>query len=189
MTLASILQGIWALFLKEYTGQSDVLFGTIFSGRPPLLENSEQRIGRFVNFLPIRMCVPEQGTFAEWLKASQQQLFEMLQFESISEEQIHRWNHFDPYQHLYQSLVAYENAPFEKLSRAPHWAHIKVLTIIQDPEVPVKLTGTLFDSLRITLAYIPGYVETREAEYIFQRVLSLLEQVAQDQEHWLRFSA
>ncbi|HZO71424.1 MAG TPA: amino acid adenylation domain-containing protein [Ktedonobacteraceae bacterium] len=189
VTLATILQGVWAIFLKEYTGWSDVIFGTIVSGRPAFLEDAERRIGRFVNFLPVRLHVPDQGTFVSWIKGSQQKLFEMLQYEYISEEQIHRWCHYHPHQHLYQSLVAYETAPFEELASAPHWADVKALTIIQDPEVPLKLTGTMFDRLRITLAALSDYAETEEVEYMFQRVLALLEQVVQNPEHGLSFTS
>ncbi len=189
VTLATILQGVWAVFLKEYTGWSDVIFGTIVSGRPAFLEDAERRIGRFVNFLPVRLQVPAQGTFVSWIKGSQQKLFEMLQYEYISEEQIHRWCHYHPHQHLYQSLVAYETAPFEELASAPHWADVKALTIIQDPEVPLKLTGTMFDRLRITLAALSDYAAAEEVEYMFQRVLALLEQVVQDPEHGLSFTS
>jgi len=189
ITLATILQGVWAVFLKEYTGWSDVIFGTIVSGRPALLEDAERRIGRFVNFLPVRLHVPDQGTFVSWIKGPQKKLFEMLQYDYISEEQIHRWCHYHPHHHLYQSLVAYETAPFEELASAPHWADVKVLTSIQDPEVPLKLTGTMFDRLRITLAVLSDFVETEEVEYMFQKVLALLEQVVQDPEHGLSFSS
>jgi non-ribosomal peptide synthase protein (TIGR01720 family) len=186
-TLYSILQGIWAIYLKEATGHNDVVYGTIVSGRPTALENAQYRIGRFVNFVPIRMHIPESGTFVNWVKAAQKSLFELLQYEYVSAEQINEWCGFERYRHCYHSLVAYENAPLQDLIAAPHWQGANALKIIQDPEVPIKVTGSLFDRLRITIAYIPTAIEHEKVTAMLERIVTLLEQLVQNEEDGFLF--
>ena len=44
----------WALLLARYTGESDVAFGNVVSGRPPELEGAGEMVGMLINTLPVR---------------------------------------------------------------------------------------------------------------------------------------
>ena len=43
--LNTILQGAWALLLGRYSGEEDVVFGGVVSGRPVDLAGSETMVG------------------------------------------------------------------------------------------------------------------------------------------------
>ena len=45
-------QGAWALVLSRYSGDDDVVFGTIVSGRSVPLRGVESMVGLFINILP-----------------------------------------------------------------------------------------------------------------------------------------
>ncbi|MDQ3790761.1 MAG: condensation domain-containing protein, partial [Actinomycetota bacterium] len=178
VTLNAVLQCVWARCLHERTGSADVVFGAIVSGRPAALDDPDDRVGRFVNFLPVRLRVPSAGTFADWVVAAQSALFEVLRWPFLSEEQIREWCGLAPYRHLYQSLAAWEVAPLRDVLTAPHWRPAGEVTIVQDPEIPLKLTGTLFERLRLSLAYLPEDVPAATATALFGRAVALLVDIA-----------
>jgi len=55
LTLNTLVQAAWALLLSRYSGEEDVVFGTVVSGRPPELMGAESVVGLFVNPLPVRV--------------------------------------------------------------------------------------------------------------------------------------
>jgi NRPS condensation-like uncharacterized protein len=54
LTLNTLLLGAWALLLSRYSGEEDVLFGTVVSGRPAELSGVASLVGLFINTLPVR---------------------------------------------------------------------------------------------------------------------------------------
>lgn len=60
LTLNTVFQGAWAYLLSKYSGEKDVLFGAISSGRPTELVGVEKMVGLFINTLPARIHVPEK---------------------------------------------------------------------------------------------------------------------------------
>ena len=61
LTLNTVMQGVWAELLHRYTGSSDVIFGTIVSGRPDDLQGVEKRVGMYINTLPMRSVKGEEN--------------------------------------------------------------------------------------------------------------------------------
>lgn len=68
VTVNTLLQASWAFVLSRYTGQTDVLFGMVVAGRSPELPGAESVVGLCVNTIPVRICVPRQGTLGDWLQ-------------------------------------------------------------------------------------------------------------------------
>jgi hypothetical protein len=64
VTLATLVQGAWALVLGRYAGTDDVVFGWTGSGRPEALAGAERMCGLFVNTLPARVAVPGDAALA-----------------------------------------------------------------------------------------------------------------------------
>src|SRR5262249_43662212 len=68
VTLATILQGAWALLLSRYSGDDDVLFGATVSGRPPDLAGVDAMVGMFINTVPVRVQVRGRRRLVDWLR-------------------------------------------------------------------------------------------------------------------------
>jgi non-ribosomal peptide synthetase component F len=61
------MQGVWAIILHQYVGSDDIVYGAIVSGRPDDLPNVEQRVGMYINTLPLRARVKPDQLISEWL--------------------------------------------------------------------------------------------------------------------------
>lgn len=68
LTLATLMQGAWALLLSRYGGQGDVTFGTVLSARPADLPGAEEMIGLFLDTVPVRVQLAEDAGLWPWLR-------------------------------------------------------------------------------------------------------------------------
>src|SRR5207237_96978 len=67
VTLATLVQGAWAILLSRYSGTEDVVFGITVAGRPMNLAGIENMVGLFINTLPLRVSIPATIPLKEWL--------------------------------------------------------------------------------------------------------------------------
>ncbi|MCZ8519472.1 MULTISPECIES: non-ribosomal peptide synthetase [Paenibacillus] len=66
-TMNLLLQSAWALLLSKYNHTTDVIFGTVVSGRPAGLPGAESMVGLFINTIPVRLRTGSAMTFQELL--------------------------------------------------------------------------------------------------------------------------
>lgn len=111
LTFYTLIQGIWAIMLSHYSGEEDVVFGTIVSGRPTELMGAERIVGLLANALPVRIRVPAQASLVDWLQGLMEQHFEIQQYEYSPLVQVRGWSEISKGQPLFESLLTYENLP------------------------------------------------------------------------------
>ncbi|HZI09664.1 MAG TPA: amino acid adenylation domain-containing protein, partial [Myxococcus sp.] len=116
VTLSTLVQGAWALLQSRYTGQDDVAFGTVVSGRPPSLPGVDTVLGTFINTQVTRVRLPSSGTVLPWLKALQAELLAARAFEHVSLVDVQGWSEVPRGQPLFDTLVVFENMPRRGLS-------------------------------------------------------------------------
>jgi amino acid adenylation domain-containing protein/non-ribosomal peptide synthase protein (TIGR01720 family) len=88
VTLAAVLHAIWALLLGRYSDATDVVFGSVVSGRTPDIPGVDGIIGNFINTIPVRVRLDQAVTFDD--------LLALMQCEAAQAE---------PYQHAALSRV------------------------------------------------------------------------------------
>ncbi|KAJ3194944.1 hypothetical protein HK101_001505, partial [Irineochytrium annulatum] len=108
VTVSSLVRAAWALTLKHYTCSSDVLFGSIVSGRDQGLEGSDGIVGMLINTVPIPIRAPSTMTMAEFLKHAQTLSNDIMAHSHISLLDIQQWI---GKQDLIESLVVFQNYP------------------------------------------------------------------------------
>lgn len=109
LTFNTLIQGMWALLLSRYSGEHDIVFGAVFSGRPPSLSGVESVVGVFVNTLPMRVRVPTVGELIPWLKRLQKHQVQMQQYEYTPLVQIQSWSEVPRDKPLFETIFAFEN--------------------------------------------------------------------------------
>ena len=109
VTLNTVMQGVWALLLGRYSGQSDILFGVTVAGRPSQLPGVEAIIGLFINTIPLRTALDQTELFSTWLARHQQQSSMVEEYGYCSAGQIQTWSELPGATPLFQSLLVFQN--------------------------------------------------------------------------------
>ncbi|MBD2418345.1 AMP-binding protein, partial [Anabaena cylindrica FACHB-243] len=158
LTLNTLIQGAWALLLKKYSGQEDVVFGATVSGRPSTLENVESMVGLFINTLPMRVKIDAFDSLIPWLQLLQEQQVESRQYEYSPLVEIHGWSQVPRHLPLFESIVVFENYPID----ASLQEQITDLNI-------VKVRSFEKTNFPLTLSAIPGSELVLKIAYKCQR--------------------
>ncbi|HEY2515808.1 MAG TPA: amino acid adenylation domain-containing protein, partial [Polyangiaceae bacterium] len=173
LTVATLLQGAWALLVSRYSGEEDVVFGTVTSGRPAELVDIDTAVGLFVSTLPVRVLVAADRPALAWLQALQAQNAEIRQLEYSSLADVQAWSDVSAGKALFETLFVYQNYPVDpdgaeaaglSVKDAEAWETtnypITVAVLTRGTELSVRLT---YDTARIdreTAARLVGhYVE------------------------------
>ncbi|MFN5633875.1 MAG: condensation domain-containing protein, partial [Flavobacteriia bacterium] len=64
-TLNNVFQSVFGFVLAKYLNLDDVVFGSVVSGRPDILEESMNMIGNFINTIPVRLSLNSDRTFGK----------------------------------------------------------------------------------------------------------------------------
>lgn len=188
LTLNTLVQGVWALLLRRYSGEEDVVFGVTVSGRPPDLAGMESMIGLFISTLPVRMKVSPEASLWPWLRDIQANNIELRQYEYTSGGQIHQWSEVPGSLALYESILVFENYPTET-------------SIIQSPGLTIRVSNPRFmgaqtryalailivpgSDLVFRLVYDSHRVGATSVTWILEHFLSLLNRIVADSEQHL----
>ncbi|KAF6612190.1 hypothetical protein HFE02_26710, partial [Paenibacillus sp. EKM11P] len=55
VTINTLIQTVWGVLLQKYNNSTDVVFGSVVSGRPGDIPGVEHMIGLFINTIPVRV--------------------------------------------------------------------------------------------------------------------------------------
>ncbi|HEY4588307.1 MAG TPA: condensation domain-containing protein, partial [Thermoanaerobaculia bacterium] len=111
VTLQTVTLGAWALLVSRYSGEEDVVFGNVVSGRPAALPGVETMVGMFVNTLPARARVDGAEALAPWLRRLQESQLARQDFEATPLSQIQRWSEVPAGSPLFETLYVFESYP------------------------------------------------------------------------------
>jgi len=178
LTINTLVQGAWALLLSEYCGQQDVVYGVSVSGRPADLPGMEQRIGLYINMLPLRSKVPAEMGVVEWLT-------ELQSGHSIARE--YQYGSLRKLQQRYtaitgdwfDSMIAFENYPIsetlteEKATGGGFEA--RGISTTEHTNYPLTITVSSGDSIHVQFNYNSDLLSDEYAHRIkghFGRVLT-----------------
>nr|CRL68842.1 linear gramicidin synthetase subunit D [Mycolicibacterium komanii] len=107
-TVNTVLQGAWALLLSSLSGQPDVAFGTVVSGRPAEVDGAESMVGLLINTVPVRAHIAPDTTTSELLNQLQSAHNETLEHQHLALSEMHR---ITGHERLFDTVFVYENYP------------------------------------------------------------------------------
>ncbi|PRD26217.1 UNVERIFIED_CONTAM: lgrB [Trichonephila clavipes] len=116
LTVNTFAQAAWALTLRRYSGERDVLFGVTVAGRPVGMPEMQRTVGLFINSIPLRVQLPGAGqpcTVREWLSGLFERNLELREHEHLPLVAIQESSELPKGQPLFDSLFVFENAPVE----------------------------------------------------------------------------
>ena len=154
VTLSTVFQGVWALLLKNYSGNSDVCFGTVVSTRPIEFIGDEPTAGPFINTLPLRLKINENEISIDWLRSVQIQVSEMLNHAHCSLVDIQSCSDIPREMSLFDSIFAFENYPIsESLSEKLGEINIENIEWHEGTEFPLSLVVVPGVHIKVELQY------------------------------------
>lgn len=106
---STIAHAAWGLLLARCAGTPDAVFGTTVSGRPAELPGVTERVGMFVNTVPVRIAVDGGLPVGPWLAAVQEQLIAGRAFEHLPVTAAQRCSAVPMGEPLYESVLGFQN--------------------------------------------------------------------------------
>ncbi len=181
LTLNTILLGSWALLLARYSGEDDVVFGTVVSGRPPELDGVHSMVGLFINTLPVRARMRTDLPLAAWLQDLQSQQAEAREYEYSPLVEIQGWSEAPRGSALFDSIFLFENyhkeGSLEELSRTLEIRDIQWFERHNYPLAAVAIPG---ERMSLRLIHDTSRFSTETMERMLDHWRVLLEGMARD---------
>ncbi|MEW1749997.1 non-ribosomal peptide synthase/polyketide synthase [Streptomyces angustmyceticus] len=178
LTVNTVVQGAWALLLARYSGRQDVVFGTTVSGRPAELPGVESMIGMFINTVPTRAHAEGGRGVLPWLRDLQAQQSESRRFDFVSLARIQTLSELPPGEALFDSMVVFENYPFDEAAAADAGIRIRDVRAEDATNFPLCLRAYLADRLGFDLAYDGALFDRTTVERAAAHLEALLTAVA-----------
>ncbi|ACK67014.1 amino acid adenylation domain protein [Rippkaea orientalis PCC 8801] len=179
LTLNTITQGVWALLLSRYCGDSDVIFGATVSGRPPELPGVESMVGLFINTLPVRVKIPKDKALVDWFKQLQNQHLEREAYGYTSLIDIQGWSEIPRNISLFESILVFENYPSnETLLEEKGSLKISQLKGFQTTNYPLTVTAMPEEEFLIEISYNTQYFTHETITQIITHLETLFKSIA-----------
>ncbi|OUM05318.1 hypothetical protein BW686_21700 [Pseudomonas syringae] len=128
VSAASLMHLAWAQVVGRFSGRDVVVFGTVLIGRMSGSAGTDRALGMFINTLPMRIDVGQQGAQAG-VKTTHAQLSALLEHEHASLALAQRCSGVLGDLPLFSALLNYRHTDGEALSQEAGavWAGIQVL--------------------------------------------------------------
>ncbi|MFC9662402.1 amino acid adenylation domain-containing protein [Nocardia sp. NPDC127606] len=188
VTINTAVAAAWALNLRVLTGETDVIFGSAVSGRPPELPLVDQTLGMFLTTIPVRVPLEPTMTVRELLTGIQARHARMLDHHHIGLPEIHRSVGLPE---LFDTAITFQSFPVDRttLQRLVDSAGLRVdeLSGVDATPYPLSLVVEPKQSehgeaqgLRIILRFHDRAFDTASARRILDRFVALLGRIAAD---------
>lgn len=172
LTLGGLLHGAWALLLHAELGRTDLLFGTIVSGRPATLPGVEGSVGLYINTLPVRTELAPALSLAAWLRALTGQMAEARQHEFLPLARLQGTN--GP---LFDTIVNVENYPLDPEILSGGSLQISQVRSILRTGFPLILEVSRRGELTCQIEYDPRRFDPWEIRLLLRLLQSILGEV------------
>lgn len=171
LTVNTLMLGAWALLLSHYSGEKDVLFGTVVSGRPATLAGVESMVGLFINTLPTRVQVSPVDSLLPWLKDLQSQQIKLRQYEYSPLAQVLSWSDVPRGLPLFESILVFQNSVVDiselatgnlTIDNVRSFANSNyplALVVVPEPQLRLELRYDLRCFETVTVTRILGHIE------------------------------
>jgi amino acid adenylation domain-containing protein len=179
VTPNSVVQAAWALTLSCFTGENDVLFGSIRAGRPSVNGEGPELVGNFINTVPVRVRVEPDATVEQLLRHVRGAWAASRDWEQVALSDIQAWSGQRTGQPFFETAVAVERHTLEEvLARGnPVWRTRRVKLLGKAP-LPLMLFAFASERLLLRLEYDTSRFPHEIAHSLLATVGYVMEELA-----------
>tara|TARA_R110000764_G_scaffold208074_1_gene293709 strand:+ start:9827 stop:32275 length:22449 start_codon:yes stop_codon:yes gene_type:complete len=179
ITIATLVQGAWALLLDRFgdttNTRGEKLFGVTLSGRDNGVDNIDSVVGMLINTLPLRVATHTQHTISEWLGDIQSR---------VNAIQSYSYSNLADIQSIYQSLnnqtsnrnsgllksaVVVENYPVDSsLNRSLTGFSIEKVNAYEETHFPLTLLVHPSEQLALQLMFDGHIYSKKQAQTLLE---------------------
>ncbi|MEU9807842.1 amino acid adenylation domain-containing protein [Mycobacterium sp. NPDC050853] len=178
LTLNTVTAFAWALVLGRLTDRTDVVFGTIVSGRPKELPDVERMVGLFINSVPMVHHIDYSTSVIEQCAQLQREAAAMRDIGYLSLSALQRGEGSAA---LFDTLFVFENAPIGDAAQAVEMAdgaRFRPVEMESLAHYPLTVVSHMHgDSLLVLIEAIPEAIPHVSGASIGERVISVLRQL------------
>ncbi|MFD7450268.1 amino acid adenylation domain-containing protein [Kitasatospora sp. NPDC059827] len=179
LTLNTVVQGCWALLVGGLTGRQDVVFGTVTSGRPAEVPGVETMIGLFANTLPVRADLRPDRRASDLFAALAAQQLAMMPHEHLPLAEVQAASGVRG--ELFDTVLAFQSFPLDEAALyRDSGGTVSAARIHSATHYPLSLTVFPGERLDLRLGHRPSALDPAGAERLLDRLVRILEQVAED---------
>ncbi|BAZ11503.1 amino acid adenylation domain protein [Calothrix sp. NIES-4071] len=157
LTLSTVMHGAWAILLSRYSGEEDVVFGSVVSGRGSLA-GSESMVGVLINTLPMRVYANPKEDLLQWLKQLQTQQNETRYFEYCPLVEIQKWSDVSVAP-LFESILNFQNYPIGFSQAQQVGFKISDIRTFIHPHYPLTASVKVDSELLLEICYNRDHFE------------------------------
>jgi amino acid adenylation domain-containing protein len=179
LTLNTLVQGAWALLLSRYSGEQDVVFGTIRACRHGTVPSADRIVGLCINTVPMRVRIPAGTMLLPWLKELRNQWVALREYEHTPLIMVHGWGEAPRGTALFQTIVNFQDPSWDAalLAQGGNW-NKRVLSIVSQPNVPIVLDGYGGAQIKLILLYDRRHFDDAAIARMLGHLQTLLEGMA-----------
>lgn len=174
LTVATVVQGAWALLLARYGDVDEVLFGATVSCRPAGLPGADEIVGLLVNTLPVRVRVEGDERVADWLRASQQRQAEALRFCQLPPVRQRELSEVPAGTDLAATAVVFDNLPVDPLTLNARGLRVVDVDPGNMTNYPLSLECYTEGELVMRLHFDPGLFDDGTVERLGDHLRTLV---------------
>ncbi len=150
-TVSTVLQAAFAQVLGSLTGQNDVLFGTVVSGRSADVTGVDSMVGLLINTVPTRATITSETTTAGLLAQLRAHRNRTLEHDHLALNEIHR---ISGQQRLFDTVFVYENYPTDAATfSGPDGLTVTDLTACDFYHYPLTIQAVPGEELDLRIQY------------------------------------
>ncbi|MFE9799223.1 amino acid adenylation domain-containing protein [Streptomyces goshikiensis] len=178
ITVTTVVEAAWALTLSAFSGERDVVFGAVRSGRLLDLPEADAVVGMLVNTLPVRVTADPAAPVSAWLTALHHTLTEQRGHEHASLADIQAWSTVPRPNSLFDSLVTVQALPMLDAAELPVGLRCEPVEARVDSGYATALVVTPGEVLAGELVCRPESVDVESAAALAATVTRLLHGIA-----------
>ncbi|RSN59718.1 non-ribosomal peptide synthetase [Streptomyces sp. WAC 04229] len=175
LTLSTIVQGAWALVLARLAGRTDVVFGTVVSGRPADVPDVERMVGMFINTVPVRVRLEGGRPTLDMLRDLQRRQSALTEHQYLGLPEIQRLAGTGA---LFDTAVMVANYPDGAAGPGDDGGFaISSVRTRTGTNYPLTMSVAPGNRLRIDVAYRPDRIDRETAGEVARQVVRVIERM------------
>ncbi|KAI8833232.1 hypothetical protein BJ741DRAFT_566300 [Chytriomyces cf. hyalinus JEL632] len=176
-TLNTLLRLAWAVTLKQYTRNENVVFGSVVSGREKGINGIDRMVGMLINTIPVPVTLQSGKTVKDALNDLQEFAGESTEHAHCGLIDIKRWANLENSKAMFDSLFVFESYPTlsSDASSGLEFTNVSVKEYVDYPLCTVFRSEG--DTYRAIIAYHTDFVEETIVQNMLDKFVNVLEEI------------